>query len=79
MDRTPTSRSKGNVVVLEVDEQSGTNTPVFEGPEEEALAYIEQRRSVGKDFLAPGLVVAAGAPLVLTAVLVRSGRGPYGP
>lgn len=67
----------GNVVVLAVDEQAGTNTPVFEGPEEEGLAYIEQRRSVGKDFLVPGLVIAAGALLVLAALLARSRRELY--
>ena len=65
----------GNVIVYDVDEQAGTNTPVFEGPEEEAMAYVEQRRSVGRDFLVPGLAIAVGVTMVLAGILTRSRTG----
>lgn len=60
-------------IVYDVDEQQGTRTPVFEGSKQEALAYIERRRSEGENFLLPGLIIAAGAMLVVLA-LVPLGR-----
>ena len=63
----------GPAIVYDVDEEEGTRTQVFEGSPREALAYMERRRSEGENFLIPTLVIAAGAVLVMLA-LVPLGR-----
>ena len=63
----------GPAIVYEVDEEKGTRTQVFEGPRREAQAYMERRRSEGENFLIPTLIIAAGAVLVVVA-LVPLGR-----
>lgn len=59
--------------VLEVDEQAPEPedrfTVVFEGTEEEASAYIEQRRAEGANFVIPGLIIGVGALLVIAALI----------
>jgi hypothetical protein len=55
--------------VYEVDETAGARRSVFEGTEEEALAYIERRQGEGENLLFPGLVVGAGALLILMALI----------
>jgi len=59
--------------VFEVDEQAPEPedrfTVVFEGTEEEALAYIEQRRADGTNLVFPGLIVGAGALMVIAALI----------
>jgi hypothetical protein len=59
----------GTLVVYDVDEQAGTESPVFEGPAQEAHAYIERRRAEGESFVIPGLIVALGAVLVVAGLL----------
>jgi hypothetical protein len=54
--------------VYEVDE-SAARTSVFEGTEEEALAYIERRQGEGENLLFPGLVIGAGALLILIPLI----------
>jgi hypothetical protein len=39
--------------------------PVFVGPRDEAFEYMEQRRSAGESFVLPGVIVAAGAIVVI--------------
>lgn len=59
--------------VLEVDEQApdteGRFTVVFEGTEEEAAAYIEQRRAEGTNLVIPGLIIGVGGLIVLAALV----------
>lgn len=59
--------------VLEVDEQAPDSedrrTVVFEGTEEEALAYIEQRRAEGTNLVIPGLIIGVGALIVIAALI----------
>ena len=58
----------GAVIVYDVDEQ-GTDAMVFEGSEQEAQAYMEQRRAEGKSFVVPGVVIAVGALLLVGALV----------
>jgi hypothetical protein len=63
----------GSAIVYDVDEQAGTRTPAFEGSQREAQEYMKRRRSEGENFLLPALIIAAGAMLVVFA-LVPLGR-----
>ena len=64
----------GVYTVYEYDEsyQGGTEEPttivVFSGTEEEARAYFDSRAQ-DKNFVVPGLMIAAGASLIILAVL----------
>lgn len=59
--------------VFEVDEQAPEPedrlTVVFEGTEEGALAYIEQRRAEGTNLVIPGLIIGVGALIVIAALI----------
>ena len=59
--------------VFEVNEQAPEPedrfTAVFEGTEEEASAYIEQRRAEGRNLVIPGLIIGVGALIVIAALL----------
>ena len=59
----------GSAIVYDVDEQEGTRTPVFEGSQQEAVAFMERRRSEGENFLLPALIIVAGALLVVVALV----------
>jgi len=66
-------RAGGAAIVYDVDEtstdassQTGTN-PVFEGSEEEAMAYIEERRSQGLNFTLPITALGLGGLLLLAS------------
>lgn len=65
-----------SVTVLEVDEQRGVQTPVFEGSEVDALAYTERRRAEETTYLVPSLILGVGGVLVLAALapIRRVGR-----
>jgi hypothetical protein len=72
---------EGDVVrVYEVDEGSvgpegnPRAVPVFEGTGDEAREYTAQRRAGGTNHLVPGLVVAAGALVVLAALVPHRKR-----
>jgi hypothetical protein len=65
----------GTVVVYDVDEQAGTESPVFQGSAQQAQAYMERRRAEGESFVIPGLIVALGAVLVLPASSHSEGCG----
>jgi hypothetical protein len=64
----------GVYTVYELDEndQGGTEEPaktvVFSGTEEEARAYFDSRTQ-DKNFIVPGLMIAAGAVLIILAVI----------
>lgn len=69
---------EGDVVrVYEVDEGSvgpeedPRAEPVFEGTGDEAREYEATRRAEGTNYLVPGFVIAAGALLVLAALVPR--------
>ena len=68
--------------VIEVDEQApepeDRSTVVFEGTEEEALAYIEQRRAEGTNLVIPGLIIGVGALIVIAALLPIRKTPPNG-
>ncbi len=57
--------------VFEVDEQAPNPedrlTVAFEGTEEEATAYIEQRRTEGTSLVIPGLIIGVGVLAVIAA------------
>ena len=57
--------------VYDVNEQTGTRL-VFEGTEAEAMAYSEEQRIAGRNYLVPGLILAGATGLVLVAVVPRS-------
>ena len=59
----------GEWVVSEIDEHAGTSEVVFTGSQEEASAYTDQRRSDGVSLLLPGLMIGAGALMVVIAGL----------
>jgi hypothetical protein len=69
----------GAYTVYEVDEndQGGTEEPVrivvFSGTEEDARAYFDSR-SQKKSFVVPGLMIAAGAALIIVAVVPSRNR-----
>jgi hypothetical protein len=44
-----------------VYEAQAGEEPVFVGSRDEAFTYMEQRRAAGKNFVAPGAIIAAGA------------------
>src|SRR5262245_21317150 len=64
----------GTTVVYE--DQTG-RTPVFEGTQEEAFAYMDRRRSAGESFVIPAVIITVGAAIVLLAFVpwrrLRSG------
>jgi hypothetical protein len=62
------SRAGGPWIVSEVDGQNGTSVVRFEGSQEDATAYMEERRSAGENFLIPGLVIVGGAILIVVAI-----------
>lgn len=68
--------------VFEVDEQApdseDRSTVVFEGTEEEALAYIEQRRAEGTNLVVPGLIIGVGALIVIAALISIRKTPPNG-
>jgi hypothetical protein len=68
--------------VLEVNEQAleteDRSTVVFEGTEEEASAYIEQRRAEGTNLVIPGLIIGVGALLVIAALIPTRKTRPSG-
>jgi alkanesulfonate monooxygenase SsuD/methylene tetrahydromethanopterin reductase-like flavin-dependent oxidoreductase (luciferase family) len=50
--------------------EAGTDAPVFEGSPEEAREYMERERAEGeRNFVMPGLVIAAGLAAVIAAFL----------
>ena len=49
-------------------------TIVFEGTEAEALEFMDQRSSEGRNYLIPGLIFAVGAILLIGAVLPPIGK-----
>lgn len=59
--------------VIEVDEQAPEPEDrfavVFEGTEEEALAYIEQRRAEERNLVIPGLIIGVGAVIIIAALI----------
>jgi hypothetical protein len=59
--------------VFEVDEQAPDSEDrfivVFEGTEEEASAYIEQRRAEGTNLVIPGLIIGVGVLIVIVALI----------
>jgi hypothetical protein len=58
----------------EVDDHGHpVRTLVFEGTPAEVEAYIEQRRSEGRNYLIPSLIVAVGAVLIIGALLPAVG------
>ena len=69
----------GTVRVYDVDEQitdaEGHPAPVlvFEGTQEEADAWVEQRRSEGRSYLIPVLILSVGAVLGVGAVFPSLG------
>lgn len=58
-----------SVIVYEVDEQGGVQTPVFQGSGVDALAFTERRRAEETSFLVPSLIIGAGAVLVIAAFI----------
>jgi len=68
--------------VFEVDEQAPEPehrfTVVFEGTEEEALAYIEQRRAEGTNLVIPGLIIGVGALIVIAGLIPIRRTPPNG-
>jgi hypothetical protein len=60
----------GTETVYEVADSS--RKKVFVGSHRAAVAYTERRRAEGESFLVPGLIIAAGALLVVVA-LIRAG------
>lgn len=74
------AESDGTVYrVFEVDEQAPDPEDrfvvVFEGTEEEASAYIEQRRAEETNLVIPGLIVGVGA-LIVSAALIPIRKTP---
>lgn len=56
--------------VYEVSEgESAGRRVVFEGPPEEAQAYMERERAARESFVVPGLIIAAGALLLVIGLL----------
>ena len=68
--------------VLEVDEQAPESedrlSVVFEGSEEEALAYIERRRAEETNFVIPGVIIGVGALIVVGALIAIRKTPPNG-
>lgn len=57
--------------VYEVDEQTGTQELLFEGTVAEAEAFAEERRTTGRNFLIPVLLIAGGAGLFAFGIWPR--------
>ncbi len=59
--------------VFEVDEQApepeDRSTVVFEGTEQEAMSYIEQRRAEGTNRIIPGVIIGVGTLMVIAALI----------
>lgn len=72
--------SGGIVRVYDIDEESidaegrPRKTLVFEGSEEEALAFDEQRRSETRSYVVPGLIVGGGALIIIGAISAPSNK-----
>lgn len=68
--------------VFEVDEQAQEPedrfTVVFEGTEEEASAYIAQRRAEETNLVIPGLIIGVGALIVIAALIPIRKTPPNG-
>jgi hypothetical protein len=68
--------------VLEGDEQApdpeDRRTVVFEGTEEEASAYIEQRRAEETNLVIPGLIIGVGILIVIAALIPIRKTPPNG-
>ncbi len=68
--------------VFEIDEQAPDPedrlTVVFEGTEEEASAYIAQRRAETTNLVIPGLVVGVGVLTVIAALIPIRRTPPNG-
>ncbi len=56
------------------DEGHQLRTLVFEGTPQEVEAYVEERRSEGRSYLIPGLMIAVGAVLLVGAVFPSFGE-----
>jgi hypothetical protein len=63
--------TRGDVIVYETNEQTGTRTEVFEGSPEDAREYMKKRRAEGRSFVTPGLLLALGGVLLVAGVLYR--------
>jgi len=61
----------GTETVYEVADAS--QTKVFVGSHRAAVAYTEGRRAEGESFVVPGLIIAAGALLVVFALIPKRG------
>lgn len=61
-------------VVYAVDQDAETKVEVFRGTRAEADEYVENARGDGRNLLVPGVVIVAGAVLVLIG-LWSSGHG----
>jgi len=59
--------------VYDVNEQTGAKL-VFEGTEAEAMAYTEEQRIAGRNYLIPGLILAGATGLVLVAAVPGRSR-----
>lgn len=55
------------------DDGHQLRTLVFEGTPEEVEAYVEQRRSEGRSYVIPGLIIGLGVVLILAAVFPAFG------
>lgn len=68
--------------VLEVNEQAPETedrfSVVFEGTQEEASAYIEQRRAEETNLAIPGLIIGVGALIVIAALVPTRKTRPIG-
>lgn len=67
--------------VFEVNEQAPETedrSVVFEGTEEEASAYIDQRRAEGTNLVIPGPIIGVGALIVITALIPTRKTRPNG-
>ena len=62
----------GTETVYEVADSS--QTKVFVGSHRAAVAYTEGRRAEGESFVVPGLIIAAGALLVVFALIPKRGH-----
>lgn len=75
----------GTVKVYDIDDQHvdaeghQLRILVFEGTQEEADAWAEQRRSEGRSYLVPALIIAGGAAMLTGAVFPSIGERRPGP
>jgi hypothetical protein len=57
------------------DDGDSGRVVVFEGTEEQAREYMEERRGRGKSFVLPGAVVGAGVALIAWGIFGRRRKG----